>query len=136
MPAAAVYDIANSNDPLTEMLQRIGDISTVDLAGGRVLLWSYVRPRKTKGGIILTDSQAKEDVWQATVGYILKLGPLAFKNDAKNDFGGFHPKVGDWVVFTPGEGKRRQINGVDCRVIEDALIEMRVADPDIITHRT
>lgn len=134
MPAAAVYDISKADSPLDEALQRLGDLDQIEVGGARVLLWIYVRPNKTKGGIILTDKEVTEDIWQGTVGYILKMGPLAFQDDETHKFGTFKPKVGDWVVFTPGEGRRRQINGVDCRIIEDALIDMKIANPDMITH--
>lgn len=134
MPAAALYKIAGSADPLKEMLEQIGDLRKIDVGGARVLLWIYVRPNVTKGGILLTDNESKEDIWQGTVGYVLKCGPLAFQDDETHKFGGFEAKEGDWVVFTPGEGRRRQINGVDCRIIEDALIDMKIADPSIITH--
>ena len=134
MPAAAVYDISKADSPLEEALARLGDLDHIEVGGARVLLWIYVRPNKTKGGIILTDREVTEDIWQGTVGYVLKKGPLAFVDDATHKFGGFNPEVGDWVVFTPGEGRRRQVNGVDCRIIEDALIDMKIADPDLITH--
>ncbi|MDE2096873.1 MAG: co-chaperone GroES [Patescibacteria group bacterium] len=134
MPAAALYQISEADDPVKEMLAQVGDLGKIEVGGARVLLWIYVRPKKTKGGIILTDRETKEDIWQATVGYVLKTGPLAFQDDESHKFGGFAAKAGDWIVFTPGEGRRRQINGVDCRIIEDALIDMKIADPAIITH--
>lgn len=138
MGAAEVYNIADSAEPKAEMLKKIGDLSKIEVGGGRVLLWQYIAPRRTAGGIILTDKSVKEDIWQGTVGYVLKAGPLAFVDDAdaRINFGGFKAKVGEWVVFAPGEAKRRQINGVDCRLIEDALIEMVIADPTIITHKS
>lgn len=135
MPAAEIYSIAESADPKADALKKLGSLDDIDIGGARVLLWTYVRPRVTKGGIWLTDKEVKEDIWQATAGLVLKMGPLAFKDDDQTKFGGFAPKVGDWVVFTPGEGRRRQINGVDCKIIEDSLIEMKIADPEIITHR-
>lgn len=138
MGAAEVYNIADSADPKAEMLKKIGDLSKIEVGGGRVLMWSYIAPRRTAGGIILTDKAVKEDIWQGVVGYVLKVGPLAFQDDteARINFGGFKAEVGQWVVFAPGEAKRRQINGVDCRLIEDALIEMVIADPTIMTHKS
>lgn len=135
MPAAAIYNLADATDPKMEMLKAIGDLSQIDVAGGRVLVWIYIAPRKSKGGIIFADQTVLEDKWQGAVGYVLKTGPLAFKDDESNHFAGFAAAPGDWVLFTPGEGKRVQINGVDCRLIEDALIQMKIADPSLITHR-
>lgn len=135
MPAAELYKLSEAADPTAEMLKKIGDLKKVDLAGPRVLMWIYIRPNKTAGGIILTQKEVAEDKWQGAVGYVLKCGPRAFKNDEQNDFAGFAAAPGDWVLFVPGEGKRVQINGVDCRIIEDTLIQAKIADPTIITHR-
>lgn len=135
MPAAKVYEFAQSKDPKSAMLKAIGDLSNIDVAGARVLVWPYVRSLVRASGLIAgTDKTAKEDVFQGAVGYVLKAGPFAFKNDEERDFGGFSAQPGDWVTFSPGEGKRVQIKGVDCRLFEDALILMKVADPDIVTH--
>lgn len=135
MPAAQVYKFAQSKDPKGEMLKAIGDLGSVEVAGARVLVWPYVRSLVRASGLIAgTDKTAKEDVFQGAVGYVLKTGPLAFKNDDERDFAGFSAAPGDWVTFSPGEGKRVQIKGVDCRLFEDALILMKVADPDIVTH--
>lgn len=135
MPAAKVYEFAQSKDPKSAMLKAVGDLSNIDVAGARVLVWPYVRSLVRASGLIAgTDKTAKEDVFQGAVGYVLKAGPFAFKNDEERDFGGFSAQPGDWVTFSPGEGKRVQIKGVDCRLFEDALILMKVADPDIVTH--
>lgn len=136
MPAAAIYDIAQSADPLKTMRDTIGDLSKFKMAGGRVLVWIYVASERTSGGIIRPHQSVKEDIWQGTVGYVLKTGPLAFKDDDSQriDFGGFKAEEGDWVLFTPGEGKRVQINGVDCRIIEDSLIQAKIPGPECITH--
>lgn len=129
-----IFQLADSGDAVQDMLAKIGDLGKVSLAGARVLMWIYVAPRKV-GNILMPDSVVLEDKWQGTVGYVLKTGPRAFKNDEQNDFAGFAAAAGDWVLFTPGEGRRVQINGIDCRIIEDALIQARIADPTIITHR-
>lgn len=134
MPAAAVYNIADSDNPLEKALQEIGDLSKIDLAGAKVLVWIRISARK-KGSILLPDSAIKEDIWQGVVGYVLKKGPLAFKDDEANKFGGFNPEIGRWVTFRPGDARRIQINGVDCRIVEDTLIDMTINDPEIITHR-
>ena len=134
MPAAAIYSLSDSDDPLKDMLQKIGDLSKFKLNGARVLLWTYIRPRVTKGGILLTDKEVNEDVWQGVVGYVLALGPIAFKTDGTNDFGGLSVKPGDWVTFVSGEPRRVQINGVDCRITEDTQIQMVIPSPDYITH--
>lgn len=138
MPAAEVYKFAQSKDPTTAMLNAIGDLKKIDVGGARVLVWPYVRSLVRASGLIEgTDNTAKENVYQGAVGYVLKTGPLAFQDDPALNirFGGFKVEEGQWVTFVPGEGKRIQINGVDCRMFEDSLIQSRIADPDMITHR-
>lgn len=137
MPAALVYQFAQSKDPKGEMLKAIGNLSDVEISGAKVLVWPYVRSLVRPSGLIAgTDRTAKEDVYQGAVGYVLKVGPLAFEDDPKQNisFKGFYVKAGDWVAFRPSEGERYQIRGVDCRLFEDALIKLKVADPNIITH--
>ena len=136
MPSAAIYELSQAKDVKAAIIEKIGDLSKMPLAGARVLLGIYIAPEKTKGGIILTDTTKKEDIYQGTVGLVLAKGPIAFKDDAVNKFGGFDPSVGQWVTYNAGDAKRVQINGVDCRYIEDSLIQQIVPDPAVITHRT
>jgi len=136
MSTAALYALSQSSDVKKDIIEKVGDLSGAPLAGARVLLGIYIAPEKTKGGIIRPNANVKEDVYQGTVGLVLKKGPLAFKDDAANQFGGFNPKEGEWVVYNAGDAKRVQINGVDCRYIDDALIHQVIPDPGMITHRT
>lgn len=135
MPAAALYQISESSDPKVEALKLLGDMKDVVVAGARVLLWTYIRPGKTKSGIILTDKEKKEDVYQGVVGLVLKKGPAAFKDDDSHQFHGLNVEDGAWVVFKPGNTQRVQINGVDCRIIEDTMIDMVIENPELVTHR-
>lgn len=136
MAVAKLKEIAQASDPKDGILKAVGDLSNVALFSGRVLVGIYIAPEKTAGGIIRIDSSVKEDVWQGSVGLVLKKGAMAFKDDDQNKFHGQDVSVGDWVVFRPGDAKRTQINGVDCRIIEDVLIDMVIDSPDIITHRS
>lgn len=136
MPSAAIYDISKSDNPLKTALEKLGDLSKIkQLIAGRILVWTYIHPQKTKGGIILTDREVGEDLWQGTVGYVLKKGPLAFVDDETHKFHGQTVEIGDWVTYRAGDAKRVQINGVDCRIIEDSLIDMVIDHPELVTHR-
>lgn len=133
---AKIFDIAAANDPRKGIMDGLGaSLDKIDVYAGRVLLAIYIAPKTTAGGIILTDSTVQEDLWQGTVGLVVKLGPIAFADDDTHKFHGQTVNIGDWVVFRPSDTKRLQINGVDCRLIEDALIDMRIPSPEIITHR-
>lgn len=137
MPSLAVLErLSQAEDPKAALFKELGDISGLqELMGARVLVALYVGPEKTKGGLYRPTSQIKEDIWQSCVGLVIKKGPLAFKDDDKNKFYGQDPKIGDWVTFRPGDGKRIQIKDVDCRSIEDTLIDMVIDDPALITHK-
>lgn len=135
MPAAALYNLSGEKDFTKETFKAVGDLKAVEIFSGRVLVAIYIQPRTTKGGIVLPDSAVKENVWQGQVGLVLKKGNMAFQDDTTHEFHGQDVAVGDWVVFRPGDTKRVQINGVDCRLIEDALIDMKIADPSIVTHQ-
>ena len=53
--------------------------------GWRVLVMPWAGPEKTDGGIILTDN-AKETIAATTVtAYVLKIGPLAYKDEKRFD---------------------------------------------------
>jgi co-chaperonin GroES (HSP10) len=133
MPKAALYDIARSADPKQAIIDAIGDLSGIPhLFSARILVAIYIRPNRTAGGVELPDSQIREDLYQGCVGVVLKKGPLVFRDES---FEGQDVNVGDWVAFVPGDGRRIQINGVDCRIIEDTMIQAIVSNPDIITHR-
>lgn len=135
MPAAMIYELSLSNNVKDDTLKAVGDLKKLSLFSGRVLVAIYISPSKTKGGIILTDKAKQEDVYQGQVGLVLKKGPLAFRDDEVTKFHGQDVQVGEWVAFRPGDGKRIQINGVDCRIIEDTAIDAIVDDPTIVTYR-
>lgn len=117
------------------MREMVGDLSKIDVMGNRVLVGIYIEPSR-KGNIFLAKDTLKESVYQGTVGLVLKLGKQAFKDDPENKvfFHGQVVKEGDWVAFRAGDAKRCQIKGIDSRMVEDTLIDMRIDNPNIITH--
>lgn len=134
MASAKLMQIAQASDPRNAIQKAVGDLSKISLFSGRILLGVYIAPEKTAGGIYRPNSNVKEDVWQGVVGLVLKKGAMAFKDDEHNKFNGQDVSIGDWVTFRPGDAKRIQINGVECRIVEDTLIDMVIDTPDLITH--
>ena len=128
-------DAENFEKQADLMRQMVGDLSKVELMGNRVLVGIYIEPSK-KGSIFLSKDTLKESVYQGVSGLVLKLGKQAFRDDPENKvfFHGQHAKEGQWVTFRSGDAKRTQIRGIDCRIVEDTLIDMSVPDPNIITH--
>ena len=137
MPSIAMsHDV----DPREDLLRRAGDLESVEIFGNDILVAIYKRPEKTKSGIILVDDTRGEDVHQGKVGLILKMGPVAYIDKDGARFRDI--KEGDWIVFRPSDGWRVTLNTlqgnyskediVDCRIVSDASVRMRVTDPDSI----
>ncbi len=103
---ASLRQIAEESgaDPRGAVLRAVGDFSGLEVAAQRVLIAVYIRPEKTKGGIYRIDKALAEDRFQAKVGLVLKVGSLAFVDDAVNKFGGFRVNAGEWAVFNPTDG--------------------------------
>jgi len=136
MPSALMH---HDEDPRSEILNKVGDLGNVEVFGSDVLVALYIRPQKTKSGIILADTTRDEDRWQGKAGLILKLGPTAYIDDEGSKFRDL--KEGDWVVFRPSDGWPVTLNSsaniaskdaVACRVVTDINIRMRISSPDAI----
>lgn len=136
IPARAIEAISESADPRKAILDWMGkELDGVHLPNDFVLIGTYIRPKKTAGGIIRPDDNVSEDVWQGKVGLLLKLGPDAFEDTEDYTFNygpGGKPKVGDWVVFKIGDAMSLDVKKFPCRYIRDVGIKMKVDDPSII----
>ena len=131
----AVDDISQIGDlkSKTEAIKaKVGSLEGIDVMYNMVLLAAYVRPSKTKGGIIRPQDNVEEDIWQGKVGLVLKLGPDAFKDDEEVSFNGQVAKLGEWVVFKVGDAWQLTINEWPCRLVRDSSIRMKTKDPSII----
>lgn len=118
-------------EPKEAILNAIGDLSEVELFHNQILLAIYIRPEKTKSGLILTDSHRDEDRYQSKVGLLVKRGPLAFEQDG-NWFSNLTFGDHDWLVFRPSDGWSITVNGVLCRIFDDVNIKGRVPHPDAV----
>ena len=97
----------------------------------QVLVAHYIRPAKSKGGIIMTDAAVQEDRFQGNCFLVIGLGKGAFKDDAIAKFNGDKLKIGDWVMYVPADGVSLFINQVPCRLFQDTRILMKVTNPEI-----
>lgn len=126
-----IREIAESSvDPREALIEAIGKPKQ-EVLHSQVLVATYIRPAKTKGGIIMTDRTLQEDEFQGTIGLVIGLGPGAFKDDAIAKFHGVKIKMHAWVMFRPADGLALEINQVPCRLFEDVNIKMIVEDPTI-----
>lgn len=137
MPA---MEMQHDVDPKQAILNKVNDMSGVEVFGSDVLVALYIPPEKTKSGLIIADSTREEARWQGKVGLILRMGTTAFCDDNGDKFRDI--KEGDWVVFRPSDGWPFQLNTmksrisrdsvVDCRVVTDIHIRCRVSHPDLV----
>jgi co-chaperonin GroES (HSP10) len=123
----------HEKDPKKAILNELGtSVKDMELMNTQVLVAVYIRPEKTKGGVIVPDRARDEDRFQSKVGLILKAGPSAFVDETGKWFGGTTFKEGDWVVFRPSDGWSVTINGISCRMLEDTSIKARISHPDAV----
>ncbi len=112
------------------ILEQLGKHDT-KVFHSQVLVAQYVEPGKTKGGIIVPQSATIEQRHQGTIFLVIALGKGAFKDDHIAKFHGDKLKVGEWVMGVAGDGIAMDINGMPCRLYQDARILMRVKDPTL-----
>jgi co-chaperonin GroES (HSP10) len=131
---SAHHNIAmlHESDPRETLIKELGDISKVELLNTQVLVAVYIRPEKTKGGIIMATKARDEDRHQSKVGLIIKTGPSAFVDENGKWFSNLNLKTGDWIVFRPSDGWNVTVNGVLCRMFDDTAIRARIPHPDSV----
>lgn len=88
---------------------------------------------KTDSGIYLPEQVRERESLSTVVGFVLKMGSLAYKDDKKFPDGAWC-KEGDWVVFRSYSGTRVKIHGREFRIINDDTVEAVVEDPRGITR--
>jgi co-chaperonin GroES (HSP10) len=138
MTHAKLREIAarSGDDPKRSILDQLPDISELEIFHNQVMVATYIRPERTAGGIFIPDKTLAEDRFQGKVGLVVKVGPLAFKDDSIAKFGGIEVNEGDWVFFRPADGmeffSKDKTGGVPCRIFEDTHIKGRVADPALL----
>lgn len=127
------WPMVHETDPKVAILADV-DPHTGDIAvlGARLLVAVYVRPERTKGSIILSDNTRDEDRYQGKVGLVLRLGPIAFQDDATHRFGAVVPRIGDWIVFSVGDTFAFDLGERRCRTVEDVDVHLIVQSPDCL----
>ena len=109
--------------------------------GWRLLILPYRGKGKTEGGIYLPDATIERESVATVCGYVLKVGPLAYKDRSK--FGNpdepkkvWEPwcKEKDWVIFGRYAGARFKIDGGEVRILNDDEVIAVIQDPEDILH--
>lgn len=101
--------------------------------GWRILVMPYKGREKSDGGIYIPDAVKDRESLATVVAYVVKVGPLAYKDPDK--FGpGSEPwcKEGDWVCIGRYAGSRFKLDGGEVRIINDDEVIATILDPEDI----
>ena len=100
--------------------------------GWRILLLPF-KGQKKQGSIYLPDQTIEREALATVCGYVLRVGPLSYKDKDKFD-GTPWCKEKDWVIFGRYAGSRFKIDGGEVRILNDDEIIATIADPSDIIH--
>ena len=101
--------------------------------GWRLLILPYRGKGKTEGGIYLPNNVVEENAVSTQVGYVLKVGELAYQDSEKFPNGRWCAK-GDWVMFARYAGSRFRIDGGEVRILNDDEILATIQSPEDVLH--
>ena len=99
--------------------------------GYRILILPFVPGKVTRGGIHLAKQTVDKERLATVVGYVVRLGPDAYKDNRKFPEGPWCQE-GDWIIFGRYAGARIQIEGGDLRLLNDDEILAVINDPEDI----
>ena len=101
--------------------------------GWRLLILPYRGKGKTEGGIYLPVQIVQDQNVSTQVGYVLKVGSLAYKDEKKFPDGEWCQEK-DWVLFARYSGSRLKIDGGEVRILNDDEILAKILAPEDILH--
>ena len=103
--------------------------------GWRVLVMPYQGQAKTASGLYIPDEVRERESVATVVAYVMKLGPLAYKDPDK-----FGPdcepwcEQGQWVCIGRYSGSRFKIDGGEVRIINDDEVIATILEPTDVKH--
>ena len=101
--------------------------------GWRILVLPYQGTGKTKGGVLLADETVEMHQVATVCGYVLCVGPDAYKDKDKFPEGPWC-KEKEWVIFGRYAGSRLKIEGGEIRLLNDDEILATISNPEDILH--
>lgn len=101
--------------------------------GWRLLILPYRGKGKTEGGLYLPDKVIEDNQISTQVGFVLKMGPMAYKDPEKFPSGPWCAEK-DWVMFARYAGSRFKIDGGEVRILNDDEILAKIQEPEDILH--
>ena len=101
--------------------------------GWRLLILPYRGKGKTEAGIFLPDTVVDREAVATVCGYVLRTGPLAYKDEEKFPNGPWCNEK-DWIIFGRYAGARFRIDGGEVRILNDDEVIAVIQDPEDILH--
>ena len=101
--------------------------------GWRLLILPYRGKGKTEGGLYLPDKIIEDNQISTQVGFVLKMGSMAYKDPEKFPSGAWCAEK-DWVMFARYAGSRFKIDGGEVRILNDDEILAKIQEPEDILH--
>lgn len=143
MPAIAKKN-QEDFDPKNEILDRLGDISALEIAQNELLVAVYMRPKKV-GSFYLPDQNLKEDQYQGKTGLVVKIGSACQFRRTDTRTGliyGLDIQLHDWIVTRTSDTWPHEVNTdpnnfdpskfVKCRLVYDDQVRMRIPFPSMV----
>ena len=96
--------------------------------GYKLLISPVEVEEKTEGGVIMPDQIRDAEGIASIIGYVVSMGPDAYKDKEKFPTGPWCNK-GDFVIFRSYSGTRFKIHSHEFRIINDDTVEAVVEDP-------
>ena len=99
--------------------------------GWRMLILPYRGRETTDSGIYIPNKVLDDGQIQTVVGYVVKQGPLCYKDTEKFPNGPWCTEK-QWVIFPRYAGSRFRIDGGEVRILNDDEILATIDDPEDI----
>ena len=112
----------------TESAKNVNTDNIPEPKGWKILIAMPKVEEKTAGGILRPDQLKSLEEVASILGYVVKVGDLAYGDKDKFTTGPWC-KEGDWVVFRSYAGTRFKVKDQEFRLINDDTVEGVVADP-------
>lgn len=118
------------NDP--EGIQKYLDVIPKPV-GYRILVRPYSGPKKTKGGILLTDNASETIQMTTVVGLVVAMGDLCYADKTRFPNGPWC-KEGQFIIYGRYAGSRFKTKYGEHRILNDDEIIATIEKPEDILH--
>lgn len=116
-----VIELSRAEDPKRALIEAV-EVSKFRTFGENLTVATYIRPEKTRGGIIRPSENIKEDELQGNIGLVVKVGEGFTEEEAKE-------MLHQWVRFGYNDGLKWRYNEVPLRDISIDRIRGTVENP-------